>query len=107
MIYFNINLRNPWWDDRFENIMCRGGKTPFEHKFWEFEVLKTENLFRIEFNWTIRTDHAGVNLELGLFGYQASISLHDSRHWHPEKNRWIDYSNKEELKELYGEDYYT
>lgn len=103
MIYFNINIRNPWWDDRFETIYYNGGETPFKNKFWEFQFMKTENIFRIEFNYTIRTDHAGVNFELALFGYEFSINVHDSRHWHPEKNRWVDYSNKAELEELYGD----
>lgn len=103
MIYFNFNLRNPWWDNRFENIYCASGETPIKHKFWEFQLMKTENVFRIELDVTTRCDHAGVNFELALLGYQFSINFYDSRHWHYEKGRWIDYSNKEELKELYGD----
>lgn len=90
MIYFNINIRNPKWWDRFEPIKSWHGKTPWQNKFWEVEFFKNSELFRIEFEFTVMQDHAGVNLELGLFGYQLTMGIHDSRHWDIEKDCWID-----------------
>lgn len=102
MIYFNINIRNPLWWDRWANIKNWAGKPTKNHKCWEVQITKCAELFRIEFEWTVRQDHAGVNSELGLLGYALHLTWYDTRHWHPEKNRWIDYSNSKELEELYG-----
>lgn len=91
MIYFNINIRNPKWWNRFENLWNKGGTTPFKNKCWEVQFMKCSELFRIEFNWTVQQDHAGVNLELGLFGYQFDMKFYDSRHWNIYTNTWYDH----------------
>lgn len=91
MIYFNINIRNPYWWNRFDNIKWWTGKTLFEHKFWEVQIMKCPELFRIEFNWTVRQDHAGVQFELGLLGYTIAFSFCDNRHWDVDKNTWMAY----------------
>lgn len=88
MIYFNINIRNPAWWDRFKNIRSWSGSTPFEHKFWEAQIMKDGELLRIEFELTTRQDHAGARLELGLLGYKASFAIYDHRHWDYENNAW-------------------
>lgn len=92
MIYLNLNLRNPWWLERFQNIRNWHGTTPFKNKFWEIQILKSENLFRFEFEFTIRQDHAGSNLELGFLGYEIHLTFYDNRHWNDKENQWIDYS---------------
>lgn len=91
MLYFNINVRNPHWLERFKHIKLWTGKTPFKHKYWEVQILKNDNLLRIEFGWTVRQDHAGCNLELGLFGYEIHFTFYDSRHWDYENNCWTAY----------------
>ena len=88
MIYFNINIRNPYWWDRFDNIRNWSGSAYLKHKYWEIQLYKSAELFRIEFEWTVRQDHAGINFELGLFGYQASFSVYDSRHWDIDNDCW-------------------
>lgn len=50
--------------------------------------MKDDELFRIEFEWSIRQDHAGVRIELGLLGYKGSFTFYDSRHWNYEEGRW-------------------
>ena len=94
MIYFNINMQNPKWWDRFESIWCKFGKTPWKHKTWEIQFMKNAELFRIEFEWTVMQDHAGVRLELGLAGYQLDMSIHDNRHWSYELNRYHNYGEE-------------
>lgn len=88
MIYFNVNLRNPKWVERFENIKVWHGATPFKNKYWEVQVIKNDNLLRIEFEFTAKQDHAGVNLELGLFGYEIHFTFYDNRHWNYERSEW-------------------
>ncbi len=88
MIYFNINIRNPQWWNRFENLWNKTGKTFVKHKYWEIEVIKCPELFRIEFELSTRQDHAGINLELGLAGYAVHFTIYDSRHWNYINNQW-------------------
>lgn len=92
MIYFNINIRNPLWVERFKNIKFWAGKTPLKNKFWEIQILKNDNLFRLEFGFTVQQDHAGINLELGLAGYEIHFTIYDCRHWDYQERRWIDYN---------------
>ena len=91
MIYFNINIRNPRWWNRWAPIKSWSGGTPFKNKFWEVQFMKNSELFRIEFNWTVQQDHAGVRLELGLFGYQLDLSFYDNRHWDTKTDSWKVY----------------
>jgi hypothetical protein len=98
MIYFNINIRNPKWWNRFESLWNKFGTTPFEHKFWEVQFIKSPELFRVEFNWNVQEDHAGIRLELGLLGYQLDLSFYDNRHWNIEKSQWHN-TNKESDRE--------
>jgi hypothetical protein len=40
------------------------------------------------FNWTIRQSHAGLDLELGVFGYCFRINFYDNRHWNYAEGRY-------------------
>lgn len=89
MIYLNLNIRNPWID-RFENVFNRAGAIT-KNKTWEIELLKTDNMFRFEFQFTIMQDHAGLGLELGLLGWEFHIGIHDNRHWNYTDKCWEVY----------------
>jgi len=95
MIYFNVNIRHPKWWDRFANIKNWCWETPFKHKFVEVEVLKLDNLLRFEFQVTTQQDHAGFNIELGLFGYEVHFTFYDNRHWNYEEGRWKIYTEED------------
>jgi hypothetical protein len=43
------------------------------------------------FNWTIRQSHAGLDLELGLFGYNIHFNFYDIRHWDQNTQKWEVY----------------
>lgn len=90
MIYLNLNLRNPWGSD-FKNIKGWTGPTPFKNKFWEVQIIRNDNWLRVEFEFTVMQDHAGVNLELGLFGYEIHFTVYDNRHWDYERKEWKVY----------------
>lgn len=92
MIYFNVNVRNPKWWNRFKSIKFLTGKTPFKNKYWEVQVIQNDNLLRFEFGITTMQDHAGCNLELGLFGYEIHFTFYDSRHWDSENECWMKYN---------------
>jgi len=91
MIYFNFNIRNPRWWDRFENIKCWTGETLIPHKFWELQIMKGPELLRFEFEVTTQQDHAGVNIEIALLGYHIGFTVYDNRHWNTETNDWMKY----------------
>lgn len=97
MIYLNFNIRNPGWYDRFKNIWWKTGATPWKNKFWEIQIIKNDNLLRFEFQFTVRQDHAGLNLELGLVGYEIHFTFYDNRHWNHEESRWMFYTEEEGL----------
>lgn len=97
MISLNFNIRNPRWWDRFENIKWWVGETPIKHKFWEVQILKGPDLFRIEFEVTTQQDHAGINIELALLGYQIGCTIYDNRHWNHEEGRWMFYTEEDGL----------
>jgi hypothetical protein len=90
MINIRFSLENPWWD-RFDNIWCGHGKTPFKHKFWEIQVMKSDDIVAIDLRISTRTDHAGLDLWIGFLGYAINLNFYDHRHWNAEKNQWEIY----------------
>ncbi len=91
MINLRFSLENPWWN-RFDSIYCTHGKTPFKHKFWEVQVMKSDDIVAFDLRITTRTDHAGVDLWLGLLGYAVNLQIYDNRHWNAEKKDWENES---------------
>jgi len=96
MISFNFNLRNPWVNE-FKNLWNTFYETPFEHKFVELEFYKDSSMLSIMFNWTIRQSHAGLDIDMGLFGYNVHFNFYDNRHWNVEEGRWMFYNEEEGL----------
>ncbi len=86
MIYCKFNIRNPW-SNRWDNISCYSGQIS-QHKFWELQFMKTTDLICFEFSYNIKQDHAGLQIEFGLAGYNACFQLYDNRHWDEELNEW-------------------
>lgn len=91
MIYINVSLYWPNWWNRFNSLSTWSGATPIPHKYWEVQIVKHRNLLKFEFGWTVCEDHAGLNLELGLLGYEISFMVYDHRHWDTITNTWRQY----------------
>jgi hypothetical protein len=79
--------------DQWASLFCKNGRTPWAHKAWEIQGhnLGWGDLITFEFSWTRKTDHAGVSLKLGLFGYVIEGQIYDSRHWDSETNDYVVY----------------
>jgi hypothetical protein len=90
MISLTFNLRNPW-SNKFKNLWCRAYATPFKNKFVELEFYQNSTLLCFMFGWTVQQDHAGLDIELGLFGYNAHFNFYDNRHWDSKKKAWQTY----------------
>jgi hypothetical protein len=89
MISFNFNLRNPW-SERFEPVASRSGNL-YKNKAWEIEIYRSDTVVEFETRLTVRQDHAGLIIELGLFSYTIRAQVYDTRHWDYEKKAWQVY----------------
>lgn len=78
----------------FKNYWSRAWDTPFKHKFVELELYATESLVGCNFLWTTRSDHAGLDLQLSLFGLCLHFNFYDNRHWNHEAGRYYKYSEE-------------
>lgn len=90
-IGFNLSIFED--HDKWESLICKSGKTRWPNKAWEFEGhnLGWGDLITFEFSWTRKTDHAGVSLKLGLFGYQFEGRIYDTRHWDSDTGDYVVY----------------
>lgn len=86
MINFNFNVSNPW--SRRWIVLWTKNCMLSSNKAVEFNGYKTNSLVSIDFDLNIRTDHAGVRLMLGLFGYEVEFHFYDTRHWDREMESW-------------------
>lgn len=51
------------------------------------------NIFRIQFDWTKRCDHAGIKFKIVFLLHSFRIQLADNRHWDFNTNDWCVYDN--------------
>jgi hypothetical protein len=109
VIRLNLSLTNPWHnDDRYPwRDLYQGEWQITKHTNLEVGVFfYLRNLF--EFNLDIEwrgNDHAGPQFEIAILGLEFRIAMPDTRHWYYSKNRWINYDDPEEMRELYPENF--
>ena len=87
MIYFNFNIRIRAWASNFKSYKTWHGILT-QNKAWEIQLMKTDCLFRAIVDISTKQDHAGINIELGLFGYEIDATIYDVRHWDSEWSCW-------------------
>ena len=92
MIHINFSVDNPWKRSRFYYLGNINGQLT-ENKAWEIEQYLSGGIVEFEFNFTIRQDHAGCELSLGLLGYNIHFNLYDRRHWNTDTNSWKKYED--------------
>ena len=86
MINLNFNIANPW-SNRW-NILWNKSGLISKYKAWEFNGYSTGHIINAEFRWTLKGDHAGACLMLGLLGYEVELHFYDTRHWDYDRNTW-------------------
>jgi hypothetical protein len=86
MIYFNLNIDNPF-TDRWNTLFYKHGLLT-QHKAWEFNGYRTHHLINVSFKLNFKGDHAGIQIELGLLGYSTEFQIYDTRHWDYENDCW-------------------
>ena len=87
MISINVNLRNPW-SQQFKLLWNKVYTSPHPSKYIELEAYKDSSLLSLNFNWTMRTSHAGLDFDFGLFGYCFHFQFYDIRHWNYAEGRY-------------------
>jgi hypothetical protein len=87
MINLQFNIRVPG-SDRFRNIVCWSGSTPFKNKFWEVQCYKSADIIDLFLRITAKQDHAGIHAGIGFIGFNIEIQIYDSRHWDKEIKSW-------------------
>jgi hypothetical protein len=87
MIYINLTIRNPW-SDRFKIINAWSGQL-LKHKAWEVEIYRSDTIAEFESKLTVREDHAGITVGLGLFSYTLRAQFYDTRHWDYAEKKWV------------------
>jgi hypothetical protein len=89
LVHLRFNLATPW--DWFKALGCLHGRLG-QHRAWELEHnYYSGSLVDCEFSITTRTDHAGLELVLGLLGYGIGFRIYDTRHWDSDTNTWRTY----------------
>ena len=81
---FEFTLPNRNWTSIYET----SGKTPFPYKFWELSIHRDNVIFGFSFQWSVKTDHAGVFSSISLFRTTIQFDFYDNRHWDDETNSW-------------------
>ena len=89
MIYINFSLMNPF-SDRFEPMLSFS-KRVSKNKAFELELYRSNTIIEFETRVTVREDHAGLTLGLGLFSYTLRAQVYDTRHWNYNKKAWETY----------------
>jgi hypothetical protein len=87
VISLHLNISNPW-SNRFEPIGCYFGNTLFEHKCWEVELNKNNDIVGITLRITTKQSHAGIFLAISILGFEAIFNCYDTRHWNDQDNCW-------------------
>jgi len=99
ILNLRFELTNPFdrWD-HFRNLGSLFGRIS-EHKAWELEhSYYSPLLIDIDAKWTHRTDHAGIEIGIGLLGYGVSFRIYDNRHWNHTTNSWEEHDFDEYFK---------
>ena len=89
MFNLSFSIRNPW-SKRWNCVKIWHGSIT-KNKHWELQIDKTSDIIAVDVRYSIRQDHAGFFVTLGLFGYEAILNIYDSRHWDYDTNTWVKY----------------
>lgn len=93
MMLLHFAISNPWHKGTFKSLY---------HKSWLFKNSKAIELqsthydydfLEVMANLTFRQDHAGLELNLCIFGYSINFRFYDTRHWNYEKGAWETYDD--------------
>ena len=86
MINFIFEIVNPF-SNKFSGLFIKRGRLT-QVKSWELNAYRTNTIFLIGLNFTIKRDHAGGKVRLGAMGFEVEFQIYDARHWDHQLNQW-------------------
>lgn len=86
MINFIFELVNPF-SRKFSMLFSKHGRLAFS-KAWELNVYRTNTMLLLAGDFSIKRDHAGFKLRLGLLSFEIEFQIYDARHWDYQLNKW-------------------
>ena len=86
MINFILEVVNPF-SKRFSGLFNKHGRIG-SIKSWELNGYRTNTVFLVSSTFSIRGDHAGFKLHLGLLSFELEFRIYDIRHWDWKNHRW-------------------
>ena len=86
MINLDFTIDNPF-SNRFKPVASKS-KMLTEHKAVEANIYCTANIIKLSLVYSTAQDHAGLQLEVGLFGYNFELHFYDTRHWDNKNKCW-------------------
>ena len=89
MINLDFTINNPF-SDLFE-IVASTSKLLTKYKAVEANMYRTATIIKLSLAYSIRRNHAGLQLEVGLFGYNFELHFYDTRHWDNKNKCWETY----------------
>jgi hypothetical protein len=99
MININLSIHNPWSIFRFKTLCWKTWGTPFKNKVVELRFVRDDSILVLELNYSIRQDHSGLCLELGLFGYSVNFQILDRRQWNYVNKCYEEYPENPHLED--------
>ena len=70
------------------SIIFGAGKRLTKNKSVDLSILKSNAIIGCGLEFTRRKDHAGLNIDVSLFGFDFNVNLYDNRHWDVDANDW-------------------
>jgi hypothetical protein len=68
------------------------------NKNFECELLySNDHWFLFQLSWTKKHDHAGLEFQIGLFGFSFAFKIYDSRHWDYKENSWMNHRTYDKI----------
>ena len=87
MIDINFSIDNIWSDQSW--VLVRNWAKPItKNKTFEFTLNRNRCFLNVNFSITYKKDHAGLRIDLGLFGWGVEMAICDNRHWDRKGNWW-------------------
>ena len=94
MIQFDLYIDNFFASDEGHFYAIKSySKEISKNKTFEFEFYQmTQRTLELSLKIKPRfSDHGGISLSFGLFGFITEVSIRDTRHWNHETNDWEKY----------------
>jgi hypothetical protein len=86
MINLILEIVNPF-SKKFSVLFTKHGRIT-KVKSWELNAYRTNIIFLVAIDFSIKRDHAGCKFRFGALGIETEFQIYDSRHWDYQLGKW-------------------